>query len=368
MGAAANSFIGNRFGRRPVLTLATLFALLGTGLQAGAINLPMLIIARLINGVAVGFLTSAVPTLISEITKPSTRGVIMALEYVFAALGLMLAFWVAYGFAESTGEAGWRCPGLYEVGRVEEGRAVLAQYHGEEYAEVAAREITEAIALEHRTEVTSWFSIFKNNDQRFGRRTWLAVGSNLMQQLTGINISTYYAKAALVLGGLGIVGVVASVFGSFVLLDRIGRVKTMMSGSFFCMVGMILLSAGITSGSKGGGYAAAVGLFIFLFSFLMAWLPVGFIFTPVATKAMGGYYYVIFAVTNAVAIPVAWGLYPETGGLSLEGVDLLFDGPKVVMRRGIHTMLDFGVGTSNGSVEREKEMEKGLHVESAARM
>jgi hypothetical protein len=56
--------------------------------------------------------------------------------------------------------------------------------------------------------------------------------------LTSLDTS---AQASLALGGLGITAVVASVVGSFVLMDGIGRVKTMHIGSFFCSLGMIFL-------------------------------------------------------------------------------------------------------------------------------
>ena len=91
---------------------------------------------------------------------------------------------------------------------------------------------------------------------------------------------------------------------------------------------------------------------------------------------MGGYYYVIYAVTNAVSVGIAWHWYPETAGLSLEGrclpsrrrqmkltpalgktgVDRLFEGPNVIRRRDINTMLDYGFGVENDSVERGKEL------------
>lgn len=41
--------------------------------------------------------------------------------------------------------------------------------------------------------------------------------------------------------------------------------------------------------------------------------------TPVATKAIGAKYFIIFATTNAIGIPIQYFLYPETGRLTLEG-------------------------------------------------
>lgn len=60
-GCIANIFIGNKFGRRTVLIAGGVGTLIGGSLQAGSINLAMLMISRLINGFAVGQLTATVP-------------------------------------------------------------------------------------------------------------------------------------------------------------------------------------------------------------------------------------------------------------------------------------------------------------------
>ena len=51
--------------------------------------------------------------------------------------------------------------------------------------------------------------------------------------------------------------------------------------------------------------------------------------TPVSIQNIGGYTYVYLAVFNFSFIWMVYFLYPETAGLSLEQIDLLFNGPKV---------------------------------------
>lgn len=178
---------------------------------------------------------------------------------------------------------------LIEVGRKEEGFAVIRRFHGEEYAVAAMVEIEQAIALEHATAVKGWSAAFANNGQAFRYRTILSIGVNIMQQATGVNMATYYAgtifidaikmepsKASLALGGLGIAGLAATAFGCFFLIDRIGRVRTLMLGSFLQAVGMCLLAGGIAHiENKAAGYPAALGLYLFICAFSMTWLPVG---------------------------------------------------------------------------------------------
>lgn len=107
----ANIWIGNKFGRRTVLIAGGVGTLIGGALQAGSVDLAMLMASRLINGFAVGQLTATVPPYVAEMTKPRFRGTLMSIELVLAATGLMSAFWVTYAFRKETGELGWRIVG-----------------------------------------------------------------------------------------------------------------------------------------------------------------------------------------------------------------------------------------------------------------
>ncbi|CEQ41065.1 SPOSA6832_02739 [Sporobolomyces salmonicolor] len=391
-GCMTASVIGNKIGRRPFLICASVFTLVGAAGQAGAVDLAMFLVFRIVNGFAVGILTSIVPSFMAEISMPRIRGLMMSLELVFASTGLMTAFWVAYGFAKNQGPVGWRVPiglqGLMEKGRVEEGRRVLERLHGSEYADAATLEIQEAIAIEHAAEeqaARGYAACFSGNDQCFRYRTLLSMGVNFFQQATGVNMATYYAgfifidsvglepaKASLALGGLGIAGLVACAVGCFVLMERLGRVRTMMWGAALCSLGQIFLAAGVAHGDKpAGGYSRQplfelttpfLDLFIAVFS--ATHLPTAFVYgaeivplairtraatlgvatqyminflvvmtTPIGIAALGYKYYIIYAVSNGCIIPLAWYFCPEVAGLSLEGVDELFADGKVRMRR-----------------------------------
>lgn len=107
-GAMFNTWIGNKIGRRPLLYIGTTGTLVGAALQAGSVKLGMFMFTRLLNGFAVGILTASVPPYVAELTKPRWRGLLMSIELVLAATGLMSAFWVAYAFRKETGPLGWR--------------------------------------------------------------------------------------------------------------------------------------------------------------------------------------------------------------------------------------------------------------------
>ncbi|KAK4703538.1 hypothetical protein P7C70_g2677, partial [Phenoliferia sp. Uapishka_3] len=411
------------------------------------------IVARLINGYAVGILTSITPVYVAEISKASIRGMMMSLELVFAATGLMTSFWITYAFSGNTSPFGWRFPlgiqvililitlfsllfapesprWLIEVGRVDEGLNILERFHGQEYADAALLEIKEAISLEHATAVNGYKAAFANNSQAFRYRTGLSIAVNFFQQATGINMATYYAgtifivaiklaphEASLALGGLGISGLVACAFGCFVLMEKFGRVRTMMLGAFLNCVGMCLLAGGIANieTKKSAAYAAAAGLYLFIMSFSMTWLPCGWIYgaevsalavrnqasalgnavqylfnflivevTPVGISSIGWKFYIPFAISNAAMIPLLYFFFPEmlvlyfdnirkssltyafvSAGLSLEGIDSLFANGKVTMRRSPRAPIEHSLAEISHYAEKN-EVEKDSYVENAS--
>jgi MFS family permease len=66
-------------------------------LQAGAINLAMLIVGRFIAGVAVGMLTSVIPMYAGEIAEASSRGMMSGLLQWMLSWGYLVAQWLGYG-------------------------------------------------------------------------------------------------------------------------------------------------------------------------------------------------------------------------------------------------------------------------------
>ena len=67
-------------GRRMPIAIGSGFAIIGSALQAGSVNPSMLIVARAILGIGIGFLLSGVPLYQAEIAPPSSRGLIVGLH------------------------------------------------------------------------------------------------------------------------------------------------------------------------------------------------------------------------------------------------------------------------------------------------
>lgn len=67
LGSLCNGPIGDRLGRKWSMNLAVVVFVIGSALQCGAVNDPMLFVGRAIAGFAVGQLTHIVPLFISEV-------------------------------------------------------------------------------------------------------------------------------------------------------------------------------------------------------------------------------------------------------------------------------------------------------------
>lgn len=76
----ATPMVGDRYGRKKVIALGAAISVVGAALQAGAINVAMLIAARCIIGAGMGILLATVPLYQAEIAPPSSRGLIVGLH------------------------------------------------------------------------------------------------------------------------------------------------------------------------------------------------------------------------------------------------------------------------------------------------
>lgn len=179
-------------------------------------------------------------------------------------------------------------------------------------------------------------------------------------------------------------------------LDRLGRRKLMLFAAAGQCVCMAVLAGTVADGSKPSGIVAIVMLFLFNFFFAVGLLAIPWLLpaeyaplairtksaalatasnwiftflvvmiTPVSINNIQWRTYIYFAALNLLFIPLIYFFYPETQNLSLEQIDLLFIGEKVLLhwnesmgaREGSYAM-------EAGSKEVEKSMDTNTrHVE-----
>lgn len=110
MGCVLNFFVGDIFGRRRMIWMAMALIIVGASLQTSAYTLAHLIIGRVITGLGTGIDSSTVPMYQSELCRKEWRGRIVAWEIWFIGIGIVLAYWIDYGFSFVDGPAAWRTP------------------------------------------------------------------------------------------------------------------------------------------------------------------------------------------------------------------------------------------------------------------
>jgi sugar porter (SP) family MFS transporter len=310
-GALAAGRLADRIGRRKtVLTTAAVF-IIGVLLAAFTPTYPVLLVARIIIGLAVGSASMVVPLYIGEIVPPRIRGAMVSLNQLAVTVGILVSYLIDYGLSSSSN---WRLmfglaviPAaalfigiffheesphwLIKQGRIDEARTVLHQIRETDPAQRDANGHDPAI----ETEIAE---VQEVANRRSGARDLLsakvrplvAVGVLLaiFQQVTGINTVIYYAPSLLQGAGFGnsaallanVVNGAVNVLMTIVavwLLDKVGRRTLLLTGTVGMAVGMILTALSFLGGAHlTGGLAilAIVGLLIYTGSFAVGLGPV----------------------------------------------------------------------------------------------
>ncbi|KAB8236867.1 sugar porter family MFS transporter [Aspergillus alliaceus] len=96
-GSLINGPIADRLGRKLSMNVAVAIFVVGSAIQCGAVNIPMLFIGRAIAGLAVGQLTMIVPLYISEVSIPDIRGGLVVLQQLSITIGILVSYWIDYG-------------------------------------------------------------------------------------------------------------------------------------------------------------------------------------------------------------------------------------------------------------------------------
>jgi sugar porter (SP) family MFS transporter len=300
-GALLAGRIADRIGRRPtVLGTAAVFVA-GVLLAAFSPGYVVLLLARVVIGIAVGSASMVVPLYIGEAAPPRIRGALVSFNQLAITLGILISYLVDYGLADSEN---WRLMfGLATIpaaamftgmlfqsesphwligqGREDQARAVLARSRrpGEIDAEIA-----EVRDLSQRTSNARDLLSPKV-------RHVLTIGIALavFQQVTGINTIIYYAPTLLSSAGFGhSAALLANVGNGLVnvamtivairLLDRVGRRPLLLTGTAGMAIGMAMVAMTFLVGGShlhgAGAYVAIAGLLVYTGSFAVGLGPV----------------------------------------------------------------------------------------------
>ena len=106
-GASVGGTLTDRFGRKPIIIVMAGLFVVGSLLSAAASAVWMLLVARLILGVAIGVASMLTPLYLSEVAPAEKRGAIVSLNQFCITLGILLSYLVDFAFADVTGTWRW---------------------------------------------------------------------------------------------------------------------------------------------------------------------------------------------------------------------------------------------------------------------
>ncbi|KAL2825742.1 general substrate transporter [Aspergillus cavernicola] len=275
LGTMVNMVAADWLGRKKNILAGSVVSVLGCALQAGAVNMVMLIIGRFIAGVAVGMLTSTIPMYAAELSEPKWRATLSGLLQWMLSWGFFVAQWLGYGCSFSTNAFSWRFPlafqnvpgliliagiwfldesprWLMEKDRHEEAMTVLTRIRKgapADTVDLEFREIRDVIAADRAAGNTSWKTIVTKPSWR--RRLILGCGVQAFGPLSGINVINYYGPRIYEILGIdnqtslmiiGISGALSIVYCSIglYLVDRVGRIKPLIVSAFFLSASLLV--------------------------------------------------------------------------------------------------------------------------------
>ena len=331
LGAAAGALgcgrVAERYGRLPAMRAAAVLFLIGAVGSGLAGSLVILVVFRVIGGVAVGIASVIAPTYIAEIAPARIRGRLGSLQQLAIVTGIFLALLVDYALATAAGGAAsnlalglpaWRwmfmamvVPALLYGGlaftipesprylvakrHLDEARSVLRRVLGNIDLDAKVEQIKETLKREGRP------SIRDLRGPRFGLLpiVWVGIGLSVFQQFVGINVIFYYSTVLWQAAGFsasnsllitvitGAVNIVTTLV-AIASIDRFGRKPLLIIGSIGMAVTLGALAVVFgTATLKGTGPMGALPVLtgaakpialiaanVFVFAFGMSWGPV----------------------------------------------------------------------------------------------
>ena len=349
----------------------------------------------------------------SECSPPHNRGMLIMIEGSLISFGIMISYWVDFALywawrsdpGNPHESASWQVPIAFQIvlilptfltiwmpesprwlmlrGQQKEARRVLSALDdvplGDPSIDAHIAEIKHSLALSQSSKASDMFKQGKNHNFH---RVALAFVIQMFQQISGINLITYYAgtifensiglkpvESRILAACNGTEYFMASIIAIFTI-ERIGRRKLMiwcalgMAGTMAILCGLLSHAAldmptpdydPSAARNKGPAIAACVFLFVFNSFFAIGWLGMTWLYpaectplsiraqangvstsanwlfnfmvvmiTPVAFANIHNYTYLIFAVINLLMAPASWWIFPETAGRSLEEMDDIF--------------------------------------------
>ena len=395
--------LGERLGRKKSVLLGTTVMSVGAILQISSYSVAQMIVGRIVAGLGNGLNTATAPVWQAETSKAAWRGKLVVIELILNIAGFSLSNWITYGFSYANGPVAWRFPLAFQFififilygtvpwlpesprwliahGHVEEAEQILADLEAtnvdDAYVVTESKEIQWAVQYERENGV-SWWDLLRGksgNGTSTIRRLLLGAGAQAMQQLAGINVTSYYLptvliqsvglseKLARLLAACNSVSYLAFSMIGIPNVERWGRRKMMIYASIGQALSYLLITILLRynelpgySGTKQVASASVAFFFTYYICFGIGFQGVPWLYpteinslsmrtkgaalgtasnwafnfmvveiTPIGIQSLHWKFYIIWTIFNASFVPIVYFFYPETADRTLEDVDRLF--------------------------------------------
>lgn len=302
----------------------------GSILQCAPSQLPAFIVGRIVTGLGNGLNTSTVPTWQSECSKSHRRGQLVMVEGSLITAGICLSYWLDLGFSFlEPSTVAWRFPIAFQIvfaliimavvlGLPESPRWLLLKGNEDEALTVLSAlsdlpvddpkiqseflEIKDTVA---EMSKGSFRDLFTMGKERNFHRVVLAYANQMFQQISGINLITYYA-AFIYENNIGLDGLLSRILAAcngteyflaslipIFIVEKAGRRPLMIFGAIGTSLSMVVLAISTSfEGQTAPGLVATVFLFIFNTFFAIGWLgmtwlyPAEIVRSPATTRSV----------------------------------------------------------------------------------
>ncbi|KAJ1029672.1 hypothetical protein NDA13_002915 [Ustilago tritici] len=395
LGAISMLYLGNLLGRRANIWIGSIIMAIGTIGCTASYSLAQLFVFRVVLGIGNGMHTATIPVWQSECSPPHKRGMLIMVEGAMITGGIAMAYWIDLGcFFLDPSSAAWRVPIVLQMililptfvtiylpesprwlmlkGRVHDARNVVAALDNvpvdDPFVGKKLREIEASLVAAKTTRISD---LFTNGPERNLHRTVLGFVSQMFQQISGINLITYYIgktlqenlgfsdiNSRILAAANGTEYFIAS-WAAVFFIEKMGRRPLMLGGAAgqcICMIVLAIMDVpSIKNGSTAPAVVSVVFYFLFNTSFACGWLGMTWLYpaeitplairaqangistsanwifnflvvmvTPIMFESIGFRTYVVFAVLNFTILVTTFFIFPETAGRSLEEMSAIF--------------------------------------------
>ncbi|KAG8381550.1 hypothetical protein BUALT_Bualt06G0133300 [Buddleja alternifolia] len=305
------------YGRKPSILIGGIAYVFGAALGGAAVNIYMLLLGRILLGIGLGFTNQSVPLYLSEMAPSKYRGAFNVAFQICVSIGYFMATLINYGTVQIKGGYGWRisiamagAPAavvaigaiflpetpnslIQHCGDPQRAKKVLQKIRGTDDVQAELDDLIEASqasrAIKHP---------FRNLMQRKYRpQLVMSVAIPFFQQITGINVISFYAPLIFLTMGSGesasllsatVTGVIGATFTliTVILVDKLGRRPLFHVGGLQMFIPQMLIGGIMAAklGDEGGlskGYALVILVLIstYMAGFGLSWGPLGWVVT-----------------------------------------------------------------------------------------